>query len=95
MEENMVLDGQEVIAGAEPEQKERYAIGVVANCKKLNVRQYPDQATEVVTVASAGTELEIDLDMTCTDNAGNEWLYVCTASGIYGYSMSQYIEIQP
>ena len=63
--------------------------GVVTGCSKLNIREEPSTDSEVLAVVSSGTTLEIDMD-----DFGYDWLAVCTASGISGYCMAQYVDIK-
>lgn len=60
--------------------------GVVANCAKLNVRSKPSITGEIVCVLNASSEIEIDVEKSVTD-----WVYVCTATGVEGYCMRQFI----
>ena len=63
--------------------------GVVAGCAKLNVREEPDITAKVVAVIKRGTTLEIDME-----NSDVEWLCVCTASGVEGFCMAEYVDIK-
>lgn len=63
--------------------------GVVTGCAKLNVREEPNLDAKVVTVIKKGTTLEIDME-----NSDTEWLCVCTASGVEGFCMAEYVEIK-
>lgn len=60
--------------------------GVVANCAKLNVRSKPSITGEIVCVLNASSEIEIDVEKSVTD-----WVYICTATGVEGYCMRQFI----
>lgn len=64
-------------------------IGVVCNCKKLNIRKEPDTDSEVIATIPIGTEVEIDPDKLFEID---DWFYVCTSAGIEGYCMAEYIE---
>lgn len=61
--------------------------GVVANCAKLNVRSKPSITGEIVCVLNASSEIEIDVEKSVTD-----WVYICTATGVEGYCMRQFIK---
>lgn len=63
--------------------------GIVVGCTKLNVREAPDKNAKVVAVIPVGAEVLVDFDKII-----GEWHGVCTASGIEGYCMQQFIEIQ-
>lgn len=62
--------------------------GVVSGCGMLNVREEPDTTAKVVAVIKKGTVLEIDME-----NSDIDWLCVCTASGVEGFCMAQYVDI--
>ena len=60
--------------------------GVVANCTKLNIRMKPDTDGTVVCVLEAGSEIKINVS-----ESNNDWLSVCTATGIEGYCMRKFV----
>lgn len=62
------------------------AIGVVANCDRLNVRKKPHRGSDVLTVIEEDNTVEIDLY-----KSTKNWYFVKTESGIEGYSMADYI----
>lgn len=61
--------------------------GIVSNCSKLNVRKAPDKKSEVVCVANAGDELQIDMTV-----ASIGWCKVITKEGKEGYCMAEYVQ---
>ena len=61
--------------------------GVVANCGKLNVRVAPNPMADIVCVLNAQTEVVINVAESTDD-----WFSICTAAGIEGYCMRQYID---
>lgn len=61
-------------------------IGVVIDCLRLNIRKEPSMNAEIITVANALDELEIDLD-----NSVDGWLAVCTAFGMEGFCMRKFV----
>lgn len=61
--------------------------GTVAHCAKLNVRKSPVVNSEIVCVLDVQSEIEIDVKKS-TEN----WFYVCSATGVEGYCMKQYID---
>lgn len=61
--------------------------GVVANCAKLNVRSKPSITGEVLCVLNVSSEIEIDVEKSVP-----EWFYICTATGIEGYCMRQFVD---
>lgn len=89
IEPNELLDEHEVVE-VEPatveEVQPAFVSGRVVDCAKLNVREQPDRTADVVCVLEKNTEVEID---TTVDNDG--WYHICTAAGIEGYCMKEYI----
>ena len=65
-------------------------IGIVTNCKKLNVREKPTVEAPVVCEIVCQTELMID-----EKESTEEFYKVCTAAGIEGFCMKKFIAIQP
>ena len=65
-------------------------IGIVTNCKKLNVREKPTVEAPVVCEIVCQTELMID-----EKESTEEFYKVCTAAGIEGFCMRKFIAIQP
>ena len=61
----------------------------VVNCTFLNLREQPSRESEVVTCLENGDEVLIDE----TDST-DEFYKVCTASGIEGFCMKQFIDAQ-
>ncbi len=61
--------------------------GVVANCSKLNVREAPDIESNILCVLDLMSEIEIDVSKSTKD-----WVHVCTATGVEGYCMRQYVD---
>lgn len=62
--------------------------GKVVGCKMLNVRIAPRKFADVVTVVNADSELIIDLD-----RSNDEWYSVCTAAGVEGYCVKDFVKI--
>lgn len=65
-------------------------LGIVANCKKLNVRERPTVHAPVVCEIVCQTELMID-----EKESTEEFYKVCTAAGVEGFCMKKFIAIQP
>ena len=61
--------------------------GTVTNCVKLNVRANPSTDADIVYVLDAASEMQIDVAA-----SNNEWLKVCTATGIEGYCMRKFVD---
>lgn len=61
--------------------------GIVINCGKLNVRANPDIDSDIVTVLNAMSEIEINVN-----ESTGEWFKVCTATGIEGYCMREFVD---
>lgn len=67
----------------------RKMMGVVTRCQKLNVRERPDVDSKVVTVVTYLDDLEVN---ECEFD--NDWYAVCTATGIEGFCMKQFVTIK-
>lgn len=65
------------------------SLAVVTGCERLNVRETPDKDANVLTTIQAGSEVMIDMAASTTD-----FYKVCTAVGIEGFCMKQYITIR-
>lgn len=81
-----------VIANVVPETVDTVAVpeqveGIVVNCARLNVRSAPSTDADVLCILDAMSEITIDVSKSHRD-----WVFVCTASGIEGYCMKQFIE---
>lgn len=63
-------------------------LGTVSNCKRLNVRKAPSKDSYIVTEVSEDTQLMIDIE-----KSTNEWYSICTASGIEGFCMKDFITV--
>lgn len=72
------------------DESEEIKIGLVSNCKKLNVREKPTVEAPVVCEIVCQTELMID-----EKESTEEFYKVYTAAGIEGFCMKKFIEIQP
>lgn len=87
-EEQIAIDEtptQEYPVVEEPE----LAVGVVANCRKLNVREHPDTSANVLSELLALSEVQV-----VANEKFDEWYHVITASGIDGYCMKKYIDVR-
>lgn len=92
--EEEIENNDEVENEEENEEENSGAIApaVVANCKKLNVRDAADKDAEVVCVIAEGTELTVDID-----NSTEEFYKVYTQAGeilVEGYCMKKFINIK-
>ena len=63
--------------------------GIVTNCRRLNIRVRPDADADVLCVAPALSELIID-----ENKSTDEWLSVCTVTGVEGYCAKKYVAIK-
>jgi hypothetical protein len=61
--------------------------GTVVGCTKLNVRVNPSTTADVVCVLDVKSEIKIN-----AAKSDNEWLSICTATGIEGYCMRKFVE---
>lgn len=64
-------------------------IGVVSNCKKLNVRAEPDVNADVICVIDKGTKVSIDMIESTED-----FYAVYLVSGVEGYCMKEFIAVE-
>lgn len=62
--------------------------GVVCNCAKLNVREKPAAGSRVVSIIDAGSELSV-----VTDESFGNFYKICTASGVEGYCVKDYVRL--
>lgn len=65
-------------------------IGIVTNCKKLNVREEPDTGASIVCEIVYQTDLMID-----EKESTEDFYKVCTASGVEGFCMKKFVAVQP
>lgn len=63
--------------------------GVVDNCIRLNVREKPSIDAEILTALEAGAEVRL-----LKDEIENGFYKICTASGLDGYCMCEYIVLK-
>lgn len=81
---------EESVAVEEPVIEEEKApetvTGVVTDCVKLNIRKKPNINAEVLCEVVALSELVINLD-----KSNDNWLSVCTESGVNGFCMKKYV----
>ena len=78
----------EPIEPIEPIEEVKTHTGVVHNCEKLNIRKSASKDSDVVAVVDAGSELLID-----SAKSTYNFYKVCTASGIEGYCMSEFVKV--
>ena len=72
------------------DESEEIKIGLVSNCKKLNIREKPTVESPVVCEIDCQTELMVD-----EKESTEEFYKVYTAAGIEGFCMKKFIAIQP
>jgi hypothetical protein len=65
-------------------------IGLVTDCKKLNVREEPQADAAIICEIAYQTELIID-----EKESTEEFYKVCMAVGIEGFCMKKFIAVQP
>lgn len=61
-------------------------VGVVTDCIKLNIRNKPNVNAKVLCTVNVLSELIID-----TQKSNDNWLSVCTESGVEGFCMKKYV----
>ena len=69
--------------------KSEHITGIVDNCIRLNVREKPSIDAEILTALEAGSEVRL-----MKDEIENGFYKICTASGLDGYCMREYIVIK-
>lgn len=62
--------------------------GTVIECKMLNVREHPSIEASVLCTIPVGSEVKV-----CVVHDYEDWYEVCTASGVEGFCMKQFIDI--
>ena len=65
-------------------------IGIVIDCKNLNVRAQSDGDADILGTIPADSEVLID-----ESDSTSEFYKVCAASGLEGFCMKMYIAVQP
>lgn len=63
--------------------------GVVANCFSLNVRTGPSKDCDVICEIPSKTEVEIN-----EPESSGDFYKICTASGVEGFCMKNFIEVK-
>ena len=64
-------------------------IGIVSDCERLNVRKAPSRNAAVVAEINVYSEVMIDIN-----NSTSDWYNICTASGVEGFCMKDFITIK-
>lgn len=73
----------------EEQAMDNIVIGIVNDCVKLNLREEPNKESAIVCELALQTEVMVD------QNESTEDFYkVCTAVGVEGFCMKQFIAIQ-
>lgn len=73
----------------ETEELSNPTMGIVSDCKKLRVRNYPELEANVICEIEVGSKVVID------ENKSTEEFYkVCTETGIDGYCMKRFIKVE-
>ena len=81
------LEGQIAIPEVEPEIRK---FGKITGCKKLNIRKLPSRDSEIISELVEGSEVMIE------ENESTALFYkICTAHGIEGYCMKNFIKVLP
>lgn len=93
-EPDVAVEPVEIDLGIEEETAPEVAeakslIGKVSGCRRLNIRQEATTDSGILGVLEEGSEV-----MILHRETENEFYKICTASGIEGYCMVLYIEIQ-
>ena len=73
----------------ETEELSNPTMGIVSDCKKLRVRNYPELEANVICEIEVGSKVVID-----ENNSTEEFYKVCTETGIDGYCMKKFIKVE-
>ena len=74
----------------EPKEEPKYATGIVTDCIKLNVREYPNSTAMILGTVHAGIELIID-----NEESTEDFYKIYTSVGLEGYCMKKFVTIMP
>ena len=83
------VENVETVQEPEVEESEP-VIGVVTDCTRLNVREFPLSDSMVLGVITAETELVI-----IEEESTEDFYKICTSAGLEGYCMKRYVTIMP
>lgn len=83
-----VVDEINVSASKEESEMLTDVIGIVSDCKRLNVREQPDMKSQVLRVIDENTEVAI-----APAFESDEW-YCVTVDDVSGYCMKKFIAIK-
>lgn len=90
-EPEVTTEQEPEVTATEPEvtpEEPEVLTGIVADCRKLNVRKAPAANAPIICTIPVGTEVEI-----LVEESTDEFYYVYTASGVEGFCMRDYIAI--
>ena len=71
------------------DQSDSLQIGIVTHCSRLNIRKEPTIKAAIVCEIDSNAELMVDQKESTED-----FYKVCTATGIEGFCMKQFISVQ-
>lgn len=63
--------------------------GTIVSCNKLRVRMRPSKESDIIAIMDRNAEVLIE-----ESESTEEFYKICTASGIIGYCMKQFIHIE-
>lgn len=86
VETDLEIEVDESVSAAGPVSET--LIGVVDNCKLLNIRKEPSKQAEVVCVVEPETVLMIDVE-----KSTNRWHKVYTEAGVEGFCMKEFVKV--
>lgn len=91
-----IIDAESVVDEAASEVQVTIAnpIGVVVDCKKLNVRAKPDAGSKIVSVIEKGSEVEIFMDASTDDFYSVTVSNITKRTRVDGYCMKKYISVK-
>ena len=88
LEEPNIDSTPEPVIEPEIDEQKPLIFGRVANCSKLNVRQYPNLFADILGCLDKDVEIEID-----EDKSTNDFYAICTPAGLEGFCLKKFVEI--
>ena len=89
----VVPEDDEQTSTSDPEPDPEAIIGVVSNCKMLNVRAKPDKKSEIISIINAGDEVEI-IEEGSTEDFYHIYYVTSKDINVFGYCMKDFITIK-
>lgn len=71
-----------------PRESAPKCVGIVKDCARLNVRREPSMESDVLVTVTLGDEIDVFQDKSDAD-----WYAVCTAAGVEGFCMRNFVNV--